>query len=415
MSDTTGAERNNYIHMVADIAWFGLALSATDRFLSMFAIHLNASALELGMMAALPGLMLFISTAFAGWWRGRFPNSLKAMLLPSFGFRLVFLLPAFAPFFPEQWRVPWLILAVALPAIPQGIAGVVFVVLMRETVPDRVLTRLWSQRLVALNITVAISTLGFGLMLERVAFPYGYQIMFLMAFGFVMLSMWHVLRCKVLYPLPTMPARRIAQTSSQALWRSSNFIPVIFIVLVTHVAFFSVRAMIPLHLVEELGAAEGFIAWFGLAELFGGTLGAAYADKIMRRIGARMLIVWTMAATALATAIIALAPSLTFTLVGGVINGAAWTAASIGIFGYFLHRTGAADMQRGTILYQQVISVGLFVGPLIGSTMADSGIPLISVLLIGAGLRLLGAWLVMETRHSPEAQQVVIPSAAAGD
>jgi MFS family permease len=415
VSDSKQIERNNYFHMVADIAWFGLALSATDRFLSMFAIHLNASALELGLIASLPGLMLLISTAFAGWWRGRFPNSLRALLFPGLAFRLVFLLPAFAPFFSEQWRVLWLILAVTLPAIPQGIAGAVFVVLMRETVTDSVLTKLWSQRLVALNITVAISTLVFGIMLERVPFPYGYQIMFFMAFVFVLLSMWHVLRVKILYPVPVAPVKRLTHKSSAPLWRSPNFLMVIFVVLVTHVTFFSVRAMIPLHLVEGLGAAETFIAWFGLAELLGGALSAYFADRVMKRIGARMLIVCTMAATALSAAMIALAPSLTLTLIAGAINGAAWTATGIGVFGYFLERTPAHHMQHGTILYQQIISVGLFVGPLIGSTLADSGVPLVTVLLIGAGLRLLGSWLVMETRRSPQIEPEVVPSAAAGD
>jgi MFS family permease len=409
------SERRNYFHMVADIAWFGLAMSATDRFLSMFAIHLNANALELGLLASLPGLMLLISTAFSAWWRRHYPDSLKALLLPSIGFRLVFLLPAFAPFFPQELQVLWLILAVTLPAIPQGIAGAVFIVLMRETVTDNALTKLVSQRLVALNITVAISTLGFGLMLESIPFPYGYQAMFVMAFIFVMLSLWHVFRVKVLYPMPVLPAKTISTGQDTGFWRTPNFLMVIFVVLITHVAFLSVRAMVPLHLVEGMGAKEEFIAWFGLAELMGGALCAYFANTILRHIGARMLIVWSMVGTAAAMAMIALAPSLPLTLIGGALNGGAWTAAGVGIFAYFLERTPAQHMQRGTILYQQVISVGIFVGPLIGSLLADSGMSLVTVLLIGAALRFAGAWLVMETRRSPQTLPEVIPSAAAGD
>ena len=36
-------ERTNFNHWVIDIAWFGLAFAATNRFLSVFAIRLGAS------------------------------------------------------------------------------------------------------------------------------------------------------------------------------------------------------------------------------------------------------------------------------------------------------------------------------------------------------------------------------------
>jgi hypothetical protein len=101
------------------------------------------------------------------------------------------------------------------------------------------------------------------------------------------------------------------------------------------------------------------------------------------------------------------------TLVGSALTGFSWTIAVVGVFGFFMKRTPVEAMQRGTVLYQQVISLGLFVGPLIGSTLADLGINLVTVLLIGAALRLIAGWLVMETRRSPHAEVLPAPAPVA--
>jgi hypothetical protein len=59
-------------------------------------------------------------------WRARFTNSGDAIILPSLGHRFIFLLPALTPFMPTDFQSIWLILALTLPAIPQGVASVVF-------------------------------------------------------------------------------------------------------------------------------------------------------------------------------------------------------------------------------------------------------------------------------------------------
>ncbi|MBC8171727.1 MAG: hypothetical protein H7X77_08640, partial [Anaerolineae bacterium] len=179
---TNPVERSNYFHLVADIAWFGMAFAAINRFLTFYAIRLDATPFEQGLIAALPALMLLFSTGLSGWWRNRFHDSIAAIFIPSLGFRLMFLLPAFVPWFPPQIQVFCLIMAIVLPAFPQGIANATFVVMMREAISDDLLPKLWGQRLVALNITLATMTILFGYMLDWLPFPLGYQLMFLLAF-----------------------------------------------------------------------------------------------------------------------------------------------------------------------------------------------------------------------------------------
>jgi hypothetical protein len=186
------AERSNYRHLIGDIAWFGVALAATSRFLSVFAIRIGATPLELGLISSLPPLVLLFSSLLGSWWLRRYTNNIaRSLLWPGIGMRLPFLLPAFAPLLPIRWQPLWLIVAVTIPAIPQGISGVIFNVLVRQGITDRNMTPMLSVRSVAMNVTIAAGAVAFGVLLESVPFPLNYQVMFVVAFLFSLASAWH--------------------------------------------------------------------------------------------------------------------------------------------------------------------------------------------------------------------------------
>lgn len=382
-------ERDNFNRLVGDIAWFGLALAATSRFLSIYAIRLGASSEQLAWLASLPGIALLISTALSPWWRNKFSNSVKALILPGLGFRMIFLLPVFAPFFPLEWQPVWLIASALIPAIPQGIAGAIFIMMMREAISDGRMNTLLSRRSTALNVAVALGALSFGLMLEVLPFPINYQAMFLLAFGFALLSQWQILNIRVLFPSPL-------PESKQSVWTvivSPAFMPLAFITFMTHVAFFSIITITPMHLVDGLGASEGFMGLFGLSELVAGATIAMFTDTMIRRIGTQAMIALSMTGTALAALIFATAGSLEVTLLGAAISGASWTAAGIGLLSFMFQRMPADSSAQVSMAFQQTLALGIFIGPLLGGMIENTAVGLPVVILAGASLRLLAAFV----------------------
>ncbi len=400
-------ERANFDHLVADIAWFGLAFAATNRFLSVYAIHLGASPFLQGLIVSLPALVLLLSTGFSGWWRRRFSSTLDALWLPAFGFRLVFLLPAFTPFFPLEFQPVWLVLAVTLPALPQGIAGVIFLILMREAVGDDKMTLLTSRRTLALNITLAVSAVFFGFWLEGMPFPFNYQVMFTAAFGLTLVSQWHVMRVRVISP-----AEMPRQTRESNAWRDRRFLTFAGVMAASYTAFFAIIAVTPLYLVKGMGATEGYMAWFGLVELAAGTVASSFIHHLVHRYGNRVVTATSMVGTALAGVIFAIAPDLNAALIGAAVSGAAWTGASVSIFSMFVERTPAGHMTSWTVGFQQVTGMATFVGPLLGSTLANFGVSLIAVLMFGASLRLIAAVVTLRDATQPKFAN---PTEVAGD
>ncbi|MBK8020673.1 MAG: MFS transporter [Chloroflexi bacterium] len=386
-------EHRNYTHLIYDMAWFGLALAATSRFLSVYAIRLGATPVDLGWISSAPALVLMLSASAAGLYIRRFRVPHDALIVPGIIFRLLFLLPVFAPLLPRPLQPLWLIASVTLPAFAQGVAGVAFLIAMRQSVRADHMTSLLGRRALALNAAIAVGALGFGLLLEQVVFPTNYQVMFLTAFGFALVSMWHVSRVHHLseiYPPQSEPVETKRRRLS--IWRNPRFRSIALVTAVVHLSFFAIVPITPLFLVERLGADEGFMAIFGMLELFAGALMSVLATRIINRIGTASTIAIAMVGTALAAFIIALSPSLPFTLIAAFLSGGSWTAAaSVGLMSLYMKPIDGESSTAVSTGVHQAIGLSMFIGPMVGSLMANQGIDLLTIIMLGAGLRLAAA------------------------
>lgn len=420
-ADNKHIEDRNFMHLIMDVVWFGLALTATARFLSVFAIRLGATPAEQGLLIGLQGLVMGLSTFFAVAWRNRFQSTIDALNLPGFFFRFWFLLPVFTPFFPQPFQIPWLLFSVAFTGIGQGIAGSLFLLHMREAVGDHRVNVLTSRRFAAMNIGLCVTAVGFGWMLTVLPFPVNYQIMFGVAFLFSMMSQWHVMKTKPLYPVSmsaVIPTETTPAHQQSRIWRLPGWGMVIFASLATHLTFLSVNAIIPMVLVGTMKADEAFMGVFGLIELVGGILAGLTGEWFLRHMSPRRLTGLAVGMTSVTPLVIAIAPSLNFALGGAILNGMGWTLVAIGLFAILVERTPSHLMPRATTLYQQMLAVGTFIGPLIGSTLAGWDVDLLVVLLIGAGLRLAGGLLIGVKRRdfaifAP--RRAPLPTGAIGD
>ncbi len=390
-SSTASQSDKNYFHLIGDILWFGIALAAITRFMSMYAIRLGATPLEQSLLVALPGLVIGLSTFIAGKWRNRFQSSDVALRLPGLLFRFVYLLPILAPLFPPGYQVIWLVLSVVLPAVPQGIAGVLFLTFMRESIGDSLWDTLNSRRFLALNIGLAGGALTFGALLTALPFPLNYQVMFGAAFGLSMISLWHILQTRSIYPTPApaLPADQL-----MPLNKLPGFKRVTVSIVVAFLSFLSVNAVIPLALVQRLGAEEGFIAVYGMVELMGGVVFGLIGDKLAKRLGSRRLTAVMLGLTALTPIAVAFAPTLGVTLIGAAATGFGWTGTMTGLLAQLLSVTPSYAMPRASARYSQLTAIGTFCGPLIGGVLANTGLDLIWVMLFGVTLRLAAAAVI---------------------
>ena len=373
-----------------DISWFGLALATTSRFLSIYAIHIDATPMEVAWITSLPSIVYLFTSMLGGWWRSHYPNSVKALFWPALGFRMSFFMLAFAPFLPLEWQPYWLIFAVTLPAIPQGIAGVVFLVMMREAVEPAHVAKLVGRRSIALNIAIAIGAVLSGFWLENVPFPVNYQVMFLVAFLATLVSFYHCNRVQTFVPMPLPQSQSLSK-----VWRSPRLWNVAFTITIPYVAFFALVPIVPFFLVDVRGATEGFIAFYGLMELGGGAFASALVGRLLDRFGDRRLASYGMIGTAIAAVMIAVAPSNGITLLASAMMGGSWALASVALFSVMSNAAPDDQAMDYSTVYQQTIGLASFIGPILGSALAQGGVNLVTLLLLGAAIRMVSSWAVI--------------------
>ncbi|MFZ2879375.1 MAG: MFS transporter [Phototrophicaceae bacterium] len=411
----------NYHHLTLEIFWFGLAAAATSRFLSMYAIRLEASPLAQGLLVALPGLVLGLSTLLAQWWRGRYVTSVGAVSLPGIGFRLVFMLPLFTPFFPADWQVPYLLGAATLPAVAQGIAGAIFLTFMRESIGDDRWDHLNSRRMTWFNVGVAIGAVAFGALLSSLPFPVNYQVMFGAAFLMSIVSQWYIMHTQPVYVTPA-PAPSVDGAKVRVI-DLPGFRGMVVTMLIAFLTFLSINAMLPLFLVDRLGGDETFIAVFGLIELAGGALMGMIGDRLVRKFGGRYTASIALGLTALAPVIIVVGGSLPLSLIAAFLTGFGWTGTSLSLLRMFMENVPTYAMPKASAVYQQVVSVGSFIGPLTGSVLVNGGVDIGLVLVLGAALRFGGALAIrfdlIGARHAlvggPQPIEAAASVSAGGD
>lgn len=388
-------ENANFRNYVIEVAWFGVAVAATSRFLSVYAIRVGATPIDLGWMTSLPFMFLLISTTISTWWRNRFQHPMRSYFLPSIGFRATFLLPALTPLFPLRFQPLWLIVCVVLPAIPQGISSTIFVTMMRDAIPHERQTPLASKRMMWMSIMSGIGALIFGFWLEHVPFPLNYQVMFLLAFVLALISHWSVMHVKLPQHSITVPAAVIK--SKAAPMRSPVFMGAVMVVVVAHLGFLALASIVPLHMVKNMGADEGFMALYGMAEIAASATICLFTDRIIRKFGSRKVIALGVLCTGIAALTMALTHNLTIVLIAGATSGAAWTASAIAMYGLFVEAikdVPSQDVPRYTTTYNQLVWIAAFIGPMVGSNLANVGVNLIAVMVIGAVMRIVAGMII---------------------
>jgi MFS family permease len=227
--------------------------------------------------------------------------------------------------------------------------------------------------------------------LEHAPYPVNYQIMFLFAFVMALISHLQLMRVRV-KPVPIAATSR--SQSNRNVLKNLGFRKTLIVAVIVHASFFAIVPVMPLHLVRSLGATEGFMALYGLAEISAAGLIAMFTNRIVGYFGHQRMTALALAATAVSAVILGSAQTLSVTLLAGAISGAAWTAASIGVFGMLFESTREVpntEMPRYTTLFNQVIFIAMFIGPMIGSGLVSFGLPVVLVILAGAVTRLLAA------------------------
>ena len=408
--------RSNVRHLYADIFWYGILGGSTLAFLNVYATRLGASALQIGLLTAVPAIVnLWVSLPAGQWLVGRSLVSVSfwTSLFTRFFYLLLILLPWL---FSDQAQVSAIIWVTVVMSIPGTILAISFNALFAEVVPDDQRADVVGRRNALLAISMTATTLISGQILDRLLFPLNYQIVFGLGAAGALISSYHLGRLRTIdQQLGAAAGARSAERQSfqlrQFIRRGLDYslfrLPVIksglmrgpfsrFMAacLLFYTFQYFCLPLFPLAYVHDLQLSDGMISLGSGLFYITMFLISLRLGYLARRFGHRLLLAASAMAFSLYPFFLGIARGPVLYLVASLLGGLVWGAISASLINRLMERVPAEQRPAGMALHNLALNLGILVGSLSGPWLG-SALGVQPALLVGAGLRFLAGVLLL--------------------
>jgi MFS family permease len=391
--------RSNIIHYYLDISWWGLYAGATAAFLTIYATRIGASATQIGLLNALPSaISLILSLPFASVVRRM--SAHRATWVGAFLSRFLFLPYALLPFFFSKADQVTAILVIAvLMTVPNVLVGIAFNQLLIEAVPPEWRGTVVGARNAFFSIITFVVTLISGQILTHMAFPGGYQVVFVIGFVGGIATTYHLYKIRplALEPAPSPAVSQVVQRLPRYLppidGQGRRYLRVIGLLFLFNTISNMVAPLVPGVLVNTLRLPDGWISIGTALNSLIVFVMSLFIARLTRRVGNRGGTAIGAVLVAVQVIILAMARTpidyLIVVLVGGIGSGMLSTAQ------YNYHLDNVPEINRSAWLSWNLLlgNAALLVGALAGPFLAGwVGTP-VALVLFGI-LRFLTALII---------------------
>jgi MFS family permease len=414
----------NFSHLYADIVGFGVLSGATLAFLAVYLTRLGAGSFELGLLNAGPAVVnLMFSLPFGNWLQGR-PLTRAAFwgaVLQRMGYTLMVPLPWLLVAGGQMWAV---IVITLVMAIPGTVLAISFNSLFASVVPPEWRADIVGRRNAAAAIATMLTTLIAGYLLDHIAFPFNYGVVFAIGAAGAAFSSYHVGRLSYPAASPAIrdtgggPARRarsarrwlrlalgtfMAQIRRIRPGRGGSglrvdllrgpFGPFMFAYLAFYIFQYTGLPIFPQQMVRGLNLTDGQISLgtslFYLAML----IVSLNLSWISARFGHRRVLAGGALVFSIYPLLLSVAAGPTLYYVDSLLGGGVWAMLSAGLINRLMERVPDDDRSPYMAIHNLALNLGILGGSLAASGLV-AGLGLNGSLLATAGLRFLAGLLL---------------------
>jgi MFS family permease len=392
----TRDDRNEVLFYL-NTGMFGFATGGIMAFLPVFLARLGASSTLLGWFNAAPALIATVLLIPGAMIAERSTDQVQVRVRSAYLIKVVYLLVAVIPFAvpPDNYYLlpPILVAVWLLKAFPEAVALPAWTSVMARGFSPRRRARVNGARWAIMSLASAVGSAVFGQLLERIAFPLNYQIVFLISFALSIADPLIFSKVKVdPTAVPQMTAQpylwaRLMEYVRPAL----SYRPFVRYLLATglyRITLFLGAPLFSLFWVNELQASDGllgFRATLGSSALM---IGYVVWGHVASRWGHRRVLfvgAWGLACYVLVTA---LSPSALWLLPAAVLWGLSAPGIDLGLFDLMLASCPDERQPLFGAVWSIAANLAMFVGPLLGARLGD-WLGMGTALMVVAGVQVL--------------------------
>jgi MFS family permease len=208
---SSALEQANVQALTIDTAWQGVVQAGIGSFLAVFLVRLEAPNTLVGLVAALPALGAVLISVPASGWAAGWTNPVRVVNINRLLIRLTYLAIAAVPAVLLGLPAAYLVaLFWGLASVPSAIANLAWTSVVAEIVPPARRPLINGTRWALLSIVTAATGAVFGLLLDRLPFPFNYQVVFVASFVAGVASLHTFGRIRMPGEGAPVPPRRVA-------------------------------------------------------------------------------------------------------------------------------------------------------------------------------------------------------------
>jgi len=413
--------RTNFHNLYADIFWFGVLAGSAMAFLGVFAARQGATSFQVSLLSAGPGFVNLLFSMPAGRWLEKRPLidvTFWSSVWHRIGYLLLIPLPWLLPAPAQVWAIGFIVLVMSVPGTLLAIA---FNAMFAEVVAPNWRAQVVGKRNALLSISMTVTSLLSGQVLDRLDFPGNYQVVFAAGALGAIISSYHLARIRSIGEAPVrvwrllmdaarpgMPRfldafraplglRFLTRSGGRSLLRlellKGSFGPFLLAFLLFYAAQYASIPLYPIFFVRDLKLTDGQIS-LGSALFYGAMFLASLGlNRVSARLGHRKVMI-------LGALLYGSYPLLNFfardatlfwfaSLCGGGV-----TALTIGgLVNRLMERVPEGDRPAHMALHNLALNIGILGGSLLGPLVAN-WVGLRDSLLLNAGMRFFAGLLL---------------------
>ncbi len=374
--------RSNFMHLYADVSWYGILSGSTIAFLSVYAARLGANGTQIGLINAAPAVVSLLFSLPFGVLLGK-ANITKAVFWTAATQRIFYILIVPFPFLiapqPQIWAIIFVTLIMSIPGTGVSVG---FNTLLGEAVPCEWRARVVGTRNALLAMVTTVTTLVCGQILTSQSLQTGYQMIFAIGGLGAAMSNFHLWFIRPVTVKTNCEVKPAGKSRLRFEIVTGKFGRVLVLLLFFHFSQYLAIPIFPIYTVNVLRFSDRIIG-IGTA-LFNITvfLGSLQLERWTNKIGNKNVTGIGVFLLGVYPAILSITQEEILYYVISLIGGIVWSLVGGALYNYLLEKVPEDDrpshMAWYSIFLNAAILGGSLLGPVIGGWL---GLPLALILI----------------------------------
>ncbi|NLG50349.1 MAG: MFS transporter [Chloroflexi bacterium] len=369
----------------------GVSTGGIVAFLPVFLARIGANPTLMSWVTSAPALVASCFLIPGAIVAERSRNQVRVRVIAAQMVRWSFLICALLPFLVRDNGLLAITLLIVWTAktLPDAVAIPAWTSVMARAISPRRRAQLNGTRWALLSLVTAISSVVFGWLLDHIAFPYNYQLVFFISFALAMLDPYFFSRIRLpeVAAPPTEPQDSLlkrAATYVGPVFRHKPFVLFLMATTLYRVALNMPAPLFTLFWVNELRAPDTLIGLRGTVGYAALMVGYTFWGNKANKFGHRKMLFISAIGVGLYAIMTALSPSAIWLLPAAVVWGSMAAGIDLGLFDLMLECCPGERQPLFAAFWSLAANLAVFIGPLIGARI--SGVTSLPTALIVAGL-----------------------------